>query len=170
MKIVITISNLGGGGAERVGVMLAEGFASRGHEVIIATDLTISGHYAPSDAVRMENIITFKKNVLLKWISAIWNLRRLFNRENPDVVIGIMQLCSFTSWVASRGLRFPVIATEHNSFQRPTSAPMKRSDYLAKYWVNNLYNHVTVLTTSDKYISYVVAILPVFSTLNSFSM
>ena len=39
MKIFIICNSLGGGGAERVGVNLANGFAKRGHQISIITDV-----------------------------------------------------------------------------------------------------------------------------------
>ena len=39
MKIFIVCNSLGAGGAERVGVNLANGFVNHGHEVYIITDL-----------------------------------------------------------------------------------------------------------------------------------
>ena len=39
MKIFLVCNSLGGGGAERVHVNLANGFAQRGHEVYLVTDI-----------------------------------------------------------------------------------------------------------------------------------
>ena len=40
--------------------------------------------------------------------------------------------------------------TEHNSFERPASAPMPLSLKIFKFWINKLYKHITVLTEADK--------------------
>ena len=43
-----------------------------------------------------------------------------------------------------------VIMTEHDSFERPISAPFTKIQYFCKYYLNKIYTHVTVLTQSDK--------------------
>ena len=61
-----------------------------------------------------------------------------------------MEICSFISYLATLGLNIPVIMTEHNSFERPASAPMSFRKKLFKFWINKLYKHITVLTQADK--------------------
>lgn len=150
MKIVIVITHLGGGGAERVGVSLANGLADRGHQVIIATDLNASGHYFPNDKVKVVHFVNKAKQSGLKWFLSIFTLRKVFKREKSDVVIGIMQLCSFVSRIASIGMNLPVVMTEHNSFERPASAPLSKIGYISKFYLNKLFPLVTVLTQADK--------------------
>ena len=43
----------------------------------------------------------------------------------------------------------PVVATEHDSFERPISAPLHKVEYFTKFWINKLYDTVTVLTEAD---------------------
>ena len=150
MKIIIVITHLGGGGAERVGVSLANGLADRGHQVIIATDLNASGHYFPNDKVKVVHFVNKAKQSGLKWFLSIFTLRKVFKREKSDVVIGIMQLCSFVSRIASIGMNIPVVMTEHNSFERPASAPLSKIGYISKFYLNKLFPLVTVLTQADK--------------------
>jgi len=61
-----------------------------------------------------------------------------------------MEICTFISYLAALGLNIPVIMTEHNSFERPASAPMSFRKKLFKFWINKLYKHITVLTPADK--------------------
>lgn len=150
MKIFIVQSHLGGGGAERVGVLLANGFSAREHQVIVATDLTTSGHYHPDATVKLINIISSYPNVIVKWLQAIKNLRKELKEEQPDVIIGIMQLCSIVSFLSSVGLSIPIIMTEHNAFERPKHSPLSFVEYVSKFYVNKLYKGVTVLTNADK--------------------
>ena len=150
MVICIVVSHLGGGGAEHVAAMLANGFAYKGHEVYLATDLVREGHYSIQDNVNTYNIITYNKKPLLKWIAATYNLRKLFMRKRPDVVLGVMELCSAISKIAAFGMGISVISTEHNSFERPVNAPFSKMEYFSKYWLNRLFDAVTVLTYADK--------------------
>ena len=150
MVICIVVSHLGGGGAEHVAAMLANGFADKGHEVYLSTDLVREGHYSIQDNVNAYNIITYNRWTSLKWLVAIQNLRKLYKQKRPDVVLGIMELCSIVAEIASFGMNIPVVATEHDSFERPISAPLHKVEYFTKFWINKLYDTVTVLTEADK--------------------
>ena len=58
-------------------------------------------------------------------------------KENkPDVVLGIMWVLSFLGWLASIGLKIPMIATEHNAFERPSYVKMSIYDRIAKFHLN----------------------------------
>ena len=56
MVICIVVSHLGGGGAEHVAAMLANGFADKGHEVYLSTDLVREGHYSIQDNIPPINL------------------------------------------------------------------------------------------------------------------
>ncbi|MBQ6205190.1 MAG: glycosyltransferase [Prevotella sp.] len=148
MKIFIVQSHLGGGGAERVGVMLANGFSLRGHDVTIATDLKAKQNYIPLSSVKIVNIVSSKKNVLIKWCYAIWNLRNICAESRPDVIIGIMQLSSFVSKVSTIGLGIPTIMMEHYYFESPNG--LTSFEKFCKFYLNKVYPIVTVLTSADK--------------------
>lgn len=148
MKIFIVQSHLGGGGAERVGVMLANGFSLRGHDVTIATDLNANQYYIPFASVKTANIVSSKKNVLIKWCYAIWNLRKICAKSRPDVIIGIMQLSSFVSKISTIGLGIPTIMMEHYYFESPNG--LTSFEKFCKFYLNKVYPIVTVLTSADK--------------------
>lgn len=150
MKIFIVQSHLGGGGAERVGVLLANGFALRGYDVFIITDLNEAVSYQVDKNVKVLNMVSITNNTILKWLGAIRNLRRYVKGYRPDVVIGIMQLSAFVSRMACIGINTPVIMTEHDSFERPESAPMPFVERLCKFYLNKIYDCVTVITQADK--------------------
>ena len=71
-------------------------------------------------------------------------------KEKPDVIIGIMSLCSFIAKIASLGMGVPVIATEHDSYEKPDSAPMSSMMRFYKFHVCKVYKCVTILTEEDK--------------------
>ena len=151
MKIFIVQSHLGGGGAERVGVMLANGFSLRGHDVTIATDLNANQYYIPFASVKTANIVSSKKNVLIKWCYAIWNLGKICAKSRPDVIIGIMQLSSFVSKISTIGLGIPTIMMEHYYFESPNG--LTSFVKFCKFYLNKVYPIVTVLTSADKIIA-----------------
>ena len=152
MKIFIVLSHLGGGGAERVGCLLANGFAARSHDVYIITNLHDAVDYDVDTNVRVLNMVSLTNNKVVKWFGAIRNLRRYVKKNNPDAVIGIMQLSSFISRVACLGTKTKVVMTEHYAFDRSPFASMAIMEKFTKFHVNKIYDKVTVLTQEDKHI------------------
>lgn len=150
MKIGIVQVALSHGGAEQVGVMLANGFRQHGNDTFILTDLNEPVVYRVDDNIPVYDFAGKKAKALIKWIRAIKNIRQTIKKESPDVVIGIMGLCTLVTYIACLGLGAPVVMTEHNAFERPASAPMPLSVKLFKFWINKLYKHITVLTEADK--------------------
>lgn len=150
MKIGIVQVALSHGGAEQVGVMLANGLRQHGHDAFILTDLNEPVVYRVDDSVPIYDFAGKKTKALIKWLKAIKNIRHTIKQEKPDVVIGIMGLCTLVTYIACLGLRIPIVMTEHNSFERPSSAPMPLSLKIFKFWINKLYKHITVLTEADK--------------------
>ena len=150
MKICVVCNNLGKGGAERVGVNLANGFAQKGHNAIIVSDINQEANYPINPKVQILPLFIKKEGKYQKWLKSIKNVRKYARQEKPDVIIGIMEICTFISYLATLGLNIPVIMTEHNSFERPVSAPMSFRKKLFKFWINKLYKHITVLTQADK--------------------
>lgn len=150
MKIYIVCPRLCHGGAEHVAVSLANGFVGRGHEVMFFADLYEEQTYVLNDAVKVQNLVPQTHNKLKKWGSAIFYLRKKLKKDKPDVILGIMSLCSIVAQLASMGLRIPVIATEHNSYERPETAPMPSFIKLYKFFLCKFFSCVTVLTEADK--------------------
>ena len=150
MKIGVVQVALSHGGAEQVGVMLANGLRQHGHDSFILTDLNEPIVYRVDDNVPIYDFAGKKTNTFFKWLKAIKNIRHTIKQEKPDVVIGIMGLCTLVTYIACIGLRIPIVMTEHNSFERPASAPMPLSLKIFKFCINKLYKHITVLSEADK--------------------
>ena len=150
MKIFIVCARLCHGGAERVAATLANGLEEKGHEVTLLTNLFEEQSYEIANGVNVVNLVSQNRNRFSKWLGAIRIIRQQIKAERPDVIIGIMQLCSFVSKMAAMGTGIPVIMTEHDSFERPLSAPLSKVDYFKKFWLNRIYKVVTVLTEADK--------------------
>lgn len=150
MKILIVCPRLCYGGAERVAVSLANGFVERGHQVTVLANLYDEVTYHLESKVTCWNLVSTNRHKILKWGSAILRIRRCVKQEHPDIVIGIIALCSLVSRIATIGFKVPVIATEHDAFERPETAPMPFGIRFAKFCLNHIYKCVTVLTESDK--------------------
>lgn len=149
MKILLVVARLCHGGAERVGVTLANGFYKKGHEVTVMADLYDPQTYILEAGVKLKNLVPQTSSKAKKWGKAIFMIRKEIKNNRPDVIIGIMQLCSFVSKMATLGTGIPVIMTEHDSFERPQSAPMSRIELFSKFCLNKIYPCVTVLTKAD---------------------
>ena len=150
MKINIVCPRLCHGGAERVAVSLANGLVKRGHEVKFFANLYEEQTYVLDDMVQVMNLVPRTNSKLKKWGGAVKILRQQIKKDKPDVLIGIMSLCSIVAQLASMGLGIPVVATEHDSYERPDSAPMPFFIKLYKFWICRMYSCVTVLTDADK--------------------
>ena len=150
MKIAIVQVALSHGGAEHVGAMLANGFTQRGHDTIILTDLNQPVVYHIDSRVKVCNMVEKVSNKHLKWFKSIRTIRKNIKQNKPDVIIGIMGICTLVTYIACLGLHLPIVMTEHNSFERPKSAPLTLKKKFFKFWINKLYKNITVLTEADK--------------------
>lgn len=139
------------GGAERVMSIWMNGFAGEGCDVVLAlcTEQVNIGYDIP-DKTKVYNIYTSQKTGIISHLKKIGKLRAIIKEERPDLIITALSPWNLWALVASFGIKVKVIHTEHNSFERPESAPMTRSVYFYKYIVNKLFKVVTVLTQADK--------------------
>jgi len=149
MTIFILCSYLGYGGAEHVATMLANGLCNK-HQVFLITNLNREVTYHIDPNVKLLNWSGASNNKAKRLICEIKNLRYYLKEFKPDVILGIMYKCSLYGKLASIGTGIPVIQTEHNSFERPSSAPMSSKDKFLKFYVNKIFDAVTVLTEADK--------------------
>lgn len=150
MKITFIINSLNSGGAERVGVSLANGLSELGHEISIFTH---KGNikYTPDSSIKMYWFRSHK-NKLIKFISIFNQFYHHLVKDKPDIVIQIMHIRSLELLSARFFARrkFPIIISEHNSFERPASAPMGKWQSFTKWHLNKRYDCITVLTHADK--------------------
>lgn len=149
MKIFLVCNSLGGGGAERVGVNLANGFVEAGHSVFFITDLFQKNNYSIDNRVTLLGFCNKKVGKFEKWSRAVQNVRRYAKKQKPDVVIGVMHLCSFVAKVAVMGLRIPVILTIHHALERIEEIHTSRLNIFCDRTLSKIYDRVTALTEAD---------------------
>ncbi len=115
----MVVPSLSSGGAERVAVLLAQGFLARGHRVAF---VTIYGrdrdfYVLPSGVDRIAlNLGRDRSNVLQKLTGnfrRVMALRRTVRRTQPGVAVSFMNQTNIVVLLAAAGLGVPVIATEH---------------------------------------------------------
>ena len=149
MKLYLIIRNLGAGGAERVGVLLANGFVKRGHEVVVFSNLSHSKDYQLDNSIKIVDIAKEGNGQIEKWWHAIRVVRKKVKNNPPNFFIGIMGVFSLVAYIACIGLHVPIIATMHNSFERPSYVPMSKIEWFLKFVVNKVFRKVTLLTNAD---------------------
>ena len=158
MRILIFVTRLTGGGAERVATLWANGFVSRGHEVGMVVRCQHTDRSFPlSDQVTVINIWSNLGRLFQKYLrintAPIRSIRQAINQFQPDVAICVLQ--PWGEWVlkASKGLRLPIINTEHSTWEKPDNAVYGQLTSQRLYWryeLNQQFDCVTVLTEADK--------------------
>lgn len=161
MKILIMVHNLTGGGAERVAALWASGFVERGYEVgmVLNCSEDTPMTYQVPKKVHFYNLygnktVNLIAGILSRRLHNFWyyvgRMKRILNDFKPDVVIGVLQ--PYAEWARIASIKKPIVVinTEHNSFERPDSAPMGDYEWEQKYKWNVKYEQVTVLNNADK--------------------
>ena len=149
MKIFLVCNSLGGGGAERVHVNLANGFAQRGHEVYLIADVNQPASYPVDEQVHVLPLCPQSTNKLKKWGGAVSMLRKNIKKYKPDVVIGNMHLCSIICRLAALGTGVPVVLTIHHALESDTYQIGSLIKNLDRY-APKCFTRTVVLTTADK--------------------
>lgn len=161
MNILIFCNILSIGGAERVAVSWANGLSRLGHNVYIMADTTVPQTYATDPDITIIRRPTPKKgsvnivSKLLYRVRLINFIRETINKYKIDAVIKVLHVNGLELLVASRlcKKRPVVIMTDHNSYERPASAPLSHTAKWQKFRLNKWFDHVTVLTKRDKEIT-----------------
>ena len=87
MKILLVCVKLNGGGAERVGVLMANSLADRGHQVSIVSNLYEPVVYDVDKRISIHSMNPNTTNEYKKWSAAIINIRKEIKREKPDIIV-----------------------------------------------------------------------------------
>jgi glycosyltransferase involved in cell wall biosynthesis len=118
LKIVIFITSLGSGGAERVTANLSRQWTEQGWEVTIVTLAPQSeDFYELHPAVRRIalNLVGESAGILnglLANLRRVWALRRILRQLQPDAVLGMMSTAGIIGVLAGVGLKCRVIVAE----------------------------------------------------------
>jgi GalNAc-alpha-(1->4)-GalNAc-alpha-(1->3)-diNAcBac-PP-undecaprenol alpha-1,4-N-acetyl-D-galactosaminyltransferase len=119
MKITLTITQLEGGGAERVMVLLAQGLSQRGHDVTVITISSDANDFyvLPSTIQRIALDLNKQSHTLMKrilnGIILLSRLRQAIRTSQPDVVISFMADMNIFTVLALMNTNYPVIGTQH---------------------------------------------------------
>lgn len=151
MNILFLCHQLAGGGAERVCADVANGLVRLGHKVAIMMDTSIPIDYPVLPEVKIYSCPERKGNSWVMYRAKIFRcILSVFKIFKPDAVISILYFHATLTKLASLfGHKCPVIASDHNSFERPKSAPFLLRQKIDKYFRSYYLDYLTVLTQAD---------------------
>lgn len=161
MKILIICRCLGIGGAERVATSWANGLQNLNNSVYVLTDTSIPQTYhlanhieilpLPNNLYKSSGI---KQNFFNRY-AYIKEVKKIIDEKSIDVIIKIMHVNAMELLLARKFSKRkpPIIMTDHNSYERPSSVPMSLTSKFQKFWLNRYFDKVTVLTQRDKEIT-----------------
>lgn len=147
MKIIFLCKYLSTGGAERVCVDVANGLVNLGHDVIIVTDTKQHFDYKPCSVIKLVHMDAAPR---LSTPGMFMKLYKTLKREHPDVVVSILYRYATITKIASKlTCDCPVVASDHNSYERPKGYRMRFVQWINKFWSNYYFDYLTVLTEAD---------------------
>ncbi len=112
-KIAFHLNCLEQGGAERVVTNLANQFAAKGYEVIIATEWYGENEFQIDDRVRRVHVGLRegdeKKHRLVQFMLRVRYLKRFLKEERPDILIPFAQRALYRGLMAAYFMKLPVL-------------------------------------------------------------
>ena len=153
MKILFFISQMGGGGAERVMANLVNELVDRNYDVVLAFDTSIKSVYDIDHRVKIMNRFAddypiVSSGLCNKIYRRVWEIkqyRKIAQQVKPDVVVSFMTRCNYYIITSMLGTGIPVICSEHTNLLRP----LPNHWHLKRRLIYPFANCVTVLTHHD---------------------
>lgn len=149
MRIMIVISSLRGGGAERASSTLSRVWSDSGHSVHMTTlSLPDSDFYkldprVTRGALGLEQLSPTFLHVLINSVRRTIAIRREIRAFTPDVIVGFMPSANILASIAALGMRAKVVGCERT---HPPQAPMDRFRSTARAWFYGLLDATVALT------------------------
>lgn len=157
MKILVCVDRLTGGGAQRVASLWATGWTQLGHEInICLSNNRTPRTYSVPDSTKFYSVDWDISNGyvrhLMKLLFSKRKMIKIIRQVEPDVIITVGASWSKMVYEAKELTNplIPIICTEHNSYERPLSAPMSKNGSFLKFEYSKRFEQVTVLTQADK--------------------
>lgn len=148
-KMLIVVSSMFSGGAERTAANLANSWASSGN--IVTLLVTYSGRgdcfYSLLPDVELRFLADETERVTiggLSYATRFFALRKLVLQKNPDVVVSLLTNVNVAAILATLGLRVPVIVCERTY---PPQLPVGGVWSRLRRWTYPLASRVTMLTS-----------------------
>jgi glycosyltransferase involved in cell wall biosynthesis len=148
MKILIYISSLTSGGAEKVATLMANAWCNR-YQITLLTDTPQEEDFFSIDPKVTRRSTHFRvnhHNLLQKVAShflGLKQLREIVKHEAPDVIISHMDLANVRMLLATYGLKIPIIVEDHNN---PKLKGMPQPWRLLKPFAYRQASYIVLLT------------------------
>lgn len=161
MNILIICRCLSIGGAERVAASWANGLNRLGNKVYVMTDTSIQQTYELDSNIAVIPLpqelfqsTGWYRNIKLR-LNFIKQVIHEVDINAIDVIIKVLYVNAIELLIAKyiSKRKPPIIMTDHNAYERPECAPMSKKLKFNKFWLNRLFDKVTVLTKRDKEIT-----------------
>ncbi len=144
-KILVLVSSLGGGGAERVASLLCNAWHQAGHQVALMPtfpDDATNGYPLEAGVRLLQPTVTGPKT-LSGQFRRLRELRRTLCAEQPDVLVTFLTNVNVAGLLAATGLGVRVLVCERIF---PPRFPLSRSLELLRRWTYPLAERVVVQT------------------------
>ncbi|WP_407363167.1 glycosyltransferase [Pseudomonas luteola] len=136
MKILIVITSLGVGGAERLTTALADKYLEKGHEVKIAF---LTGQAILTPKNKSVTVINLKVRSFCSLINSYFHLRRIMISYRPDVVHSHLVHANLLTRLVRLSTSFPKLISSSHSNNEGGKARMlayRATDFLADISTN----------------------------------
>jgi GalNAc-alpha-(1->4)-GalNAc-alpha-(1->3)-diNAcBac-PP-undecaprenol alpha-1,4-N-acetyl-D-galactosaminyltransferase len=126
MKIMMLVSSMHAGGAERVAATLVNGWSARGDSVTLVPTYSSKGScfYAVSDAVDLvwlaDRVGARRSGVFAAW-GRLRALRALVREKSPDVIVSFLTNVNVAAILATWAMPVPLIVCERTDPTVPTT-------------------------------------------------
>jgi glycosyltransferase involved in cell wall biosynthesis len=115
MKIMLVITGLGMGGAEKMVTSLADAFAEKSHEVLL---VYLTGQAVLRPKNQDIQIVGFNMTSAMGFFGAYFKLRALISKFKPDVVHSHMVHANLLARLVRLSVYIPkLISTAHNTYE-----------------------------------------------------
>tara|TARA_B100000902_G_scaffold80338_1_gene84998 strand:- start:403 stop:1515 length:1113 start_codon:yes stop_codon:yes gene_type:complete len=116
-NIIIVVSAMNLGGAQRVVSILCNHWLDNGHKVTLISTFTgeKKDHYSVGKGAKLLTLKispNFANNKILKLPFKVIQLRKLIKKENPDIVISFLTRINTAATISTIGLKTPLIISE----------------------------------------------------------
>lgn len=149
MRIMLAVSSMVAGGAERVAATLVNHWCAAGHKVALITVASTDLDFYPLDqrvtriALGLNRSSTSLRDFILDNLKRIRKLRAAIREYEPEVILSFLDTMNVRILVASIGTGIPVIVEEHID---PTQHPLGRIVRLLRRLLYKRARTVVVLT------------------------
>jgi glycosyltransferase involved in cell wall biosynthesis len=119
MNIVMVISSMNLGGAQRVVSIMCNYWVKNGHNVtLISTFLGVKrNYYRLDDGVKLRYIkdcVHSRRVSPIVLLKKIQTLRKMINEENPDMIISFLSRINVATILSTIGMNIPIIVSDRN--------------------------------------------------------